>query len=95
MRFCSTMGRTSRVIGNVHIEKDCRIGENCEIGHGTFIGGMSTVEDGCIIGNGCTIVNAHIGKNCVIRPGARVGLDGFGFVPPKTNSVEHRAGGFL
>ena len=62
------------VIGkNVQIENNAFIGENSVIGDGVII------SQGTEVGSNCTIQYSIIGKNCVIYPGARIGMTGFGF----------------
>ena len=62
------------VIGkNVEIENNVVIGENSVIGDGVII------SEGTEVGSNCTIQYSVIGKNCIIYPGARIGMTGFGF----------------
>jgi len=68
------------------------IGEGVEIGRGTLIGPNTvigarvTIGRNCVIGANCTIECSHIGDDVVIQPGARIGVESFGFIDPgKTN----------
>lgn len=63
------------------------LGRRVEIGTGTTIGPNCIVGDGVRIGRDCTIApnvtitHAFIGDRVVVQSGARIGQDGFGFVP--------------
>jgi UDP-3-O-[3-hydroxymyristoyl] glucosamine N-acyltransferase len=62
------------VIGEgVTIGDDCRIGPNCYIGDNVEIGESTEIQ------SNCTITFTKIGNNVIIKPGARIGQDGFGF----------------
>jgi UDP-3-O-[3-hydroxymyristoyl] glucosamine N-acyltransferase len=66
------------------------IGGGVTIGTGTIIGPNAVISAGCQIGRDCsigagaTVSNALIGDRVVLHPGARIGQDGFGFVPGKS-----------
>lgn len=74
------IGQNTYVGEHAVIEENVEIGENCVIEHGAVI------SRGCKIGNNCRIgVNAQIayclmGNDCYVYGGARIGLDGFGFM---------------
>jgi UDP-3-O-[3-hydroxymyristoyl] glucosamine N-acyltransferase len=63
------------------------IGPRAEIGAGTMIGAGCVIgPDVCIgrecaIGAGATVGYALIGDRVIIHPGARIGQDGFGYLP--------------
>lgn len=63
------------------------LGRRVEIGTGTTIGPHCIIGDGVRIGRDCTIgphvtiTHAFVGDRVVIQSGARIGQDGFGFVP--------------
>src|SRR5690606_33738133 len=64
------------VIGaGAEIGADCRIGAQSVIGRGVVLGA------GCRIAPNVTITHALIGERVVVLPGARIGQDGFGFLP--------------
>ena len=69
------------------------IGDGVSIGRGTIIGPNAVVSAGCKIGRDCsvgagvTVSNSLIGDRVILHPGARIGQDGFGFVPGK-NGLE-------
>ena len=75
----------SQISKSAIIKKGVVIGNNVEIENNVFIGENSVIGDGVIIsqgtevGSNCTIQYSIIGKNCVIYPGARIGMTGFGF----------------
>lgn len=59
------------------------------IGRGTWIGPGAVIGEGCCIGRngsigaGAVILNAFVGDNVQLHSGAKIGQDGFGFVPGK------------
>jgi UDP-3-O-[3-hydroxymyristoyl] glucosamine N-acyltransferase len=78
----------SAVIGQgVHIGCGVVIGARAEIGDGCRIDANSVIGDGCILGVDCwispnvTIECAVLGARVRVKPGARLGQTGFGFIP--------------
>ena len=78
---------SARIADGCAIAPYAVIGEGAEIGAGTAIGPGAVVGAGVILGAGC-IVGAHVSlSHCIIGArvriyaGARIGQDGFGFVP--------------
>ena len=63
------------------IGANASIGPRTSIGPGTVIGPGVEVGADCNIGAGVTIFCALLGASVVIKPGARLGQSGFGFVP--------------
>lgn len=75
------------------IAPDAVIAEGAVIGPGAEIGSKALVGPQAVIGRGVTVgagsrIGAHVsvthtllGDNVIIHPGARIGQDGFGFVP--------------
>lgn len=63
------------------------LGRRVEIGTGTTIGPHCIIGDGvrigrdCTIGPNVTITHAFLGDRVIVQSGARIGQDGFGFVP--------------
>ncbi len=63
------------------------IGPHAEIGKGTVIAAGAAIGPGvcigrqCAIGAGVTIQHSLIGDRVIIHPGARIGQDGFGYLP--------------
>jgi len=63
------------------------IGPGAEIGSGTVVGANAVIGAevrigrDCSIGPGATVLNSLVGDRVTIHPGARVGQDGFGYVP--------------
>ena len=51
------------------------------IAAGAVIGPEVRIGRDCTIGAGATIVHALIGDRVIIHPGARIGQDGFGYLP--------------
>ncbi len=78
---------SARLEPGVTVEACAVIGENAEIGAGTLIGAGAVIGSGCRIGRDCVIgpnasvLHAYVGDRVLIHAGARIGQDGFGFVP--------------
>jgi UDP-3-O-[3-hydroxymyristoyl] glucosamine N-acyltransferase len=64
------------------------IGADTVIGPGAVIGPDVCVGRNCAIGAGATISNALIGDRVIIHAGARIGQDGFGFIPDMRGAVK-------
>ncbi len=78
---------TARLEEGVTVDPFAVIGSGVEIGRDTLIGAGAVIGAGVRIGRGCvvspgvTISHALLGDRVVIHPGARLGQDGFGFIP--------------
>jgi UDP-3-O-[3-hydroxymyristoyl] glucosamine N-acyltransferase len=78
---------SARVEAGVTIDPLAVIGPGAEIGAGTVIasgaviGPRVAIGRDCAIGAGATVQHALIGDRVIIHPGARIGQDGFGFLP--------------
>jgi UDP-3-O-[3-hydroxymyristoyl] glucosamine N-acyltransferase len=78
---------TARLESNVTIDPLAVVGPRAQIGAGTAIAAGAVIgPDVCIgrdcaIGAGATIQHALIGDRVIIHPGARIGQDGFGYLP--------------
>lgn len=78
---------SARLEAGVVVEAGAVIGPDAAIGGGTVIGPNAVVGRSCRIGRGCyvgpsaSIQSALIGDRVVVKAGARIGQDGFGFVP--------------
>ena len=82
---------TAKIAASAKIGQGCFIGayavigDNVEIGDGCVIEPHVVINHDCKIGakcrigSGASISYAHIGNNCYIYSGARIGHDGFGF----------------
>lgn len=55
------------------------IGDGCIIGPNAVIGDGVVIADGTSVGANASILNALVGKSCIVHPGVRIGQDGFGF----------------
>ena len=70
------------------------IGPGAEIGSGTVIGANAVIGADvrigrdCSIGPGASVLNALVGDRVTIHPGARIGQDGFGFVPGRSGHIK-------
>jgi UDP-3-O-[3-hydroxymyristoyl] glucosamine N-acyltransferase len=58
-----------------------RIGKGTAIAAGAVIGPGVCIGRDCAIGAGTTIQHSLIGDRVIIHPGARIGQDGFGYLP--------------
>ena len=78
---------TARLENGVTIDPAAVIGPRAEIGAGTVIAAGAVIGPevrigrDCTIGAGATIVHALIGDRVIIHAGARIGQDGFGYLP--------------
>jgi UDP-3-O-[3-hydroxymyristoyl] glucosamine N-acyltransferase len=63
------------------------VGAGAGIGRGTVVGSNAVIGPGCQIGRDCdigpcvSVSNALIGNGVTLHAGARIGQDGFGYVP--------------
>jgi UDP-3-O-[3-hydroxymyristoyl] glucosamine N-acyltransferase len=73
-----------------HISSGALIGNNVTIMAGAYIGSNVEIRDDAVIHANSSLEHCTVGKNCVIRSGARIGSCGFGFVPNFKNG-EHMA----
>jgi UDP-3-O-[3-hydroxymyristoyl] glucosamine N-acyltransferase len=78
---------SARIETGVTIDPLAVIGPRAEVGAATLIAAGAVVGPDvcvgrqCFIGAGATIQHALVGDRVVVHPGARVGQDGFGFLP--------------
>ncbi len=78
---------SARLEAGVTVDPLAVIGPRAEIGAGTLIAAGAVIGPGvaigrdCAIGAGATVLYALIGDRVIIHPGARIGQDGFGFLP--------------
>lgn len=70
------------------------IGAGAVIGQGCIIGPHAVIGPGVVLGEGC-VLHAHssashaiLGRGVVLHPGARIGQEGFGFVPTPDGRFE-------
>ncbi|MCF4098556.1 UDP-3-O-(3-hydroxymyristoyl)glucosamine N-acyltransferase [Maritalea mediterranea] len=66
---------------NVYFGADVEIGDHVVIGPNCSIGRGVTIGHNATIGDNVSIHCAHIGDGVVIHSGARIGVEGFGFLP--------------
>jgi len=78
---------SARLEAGVTVDALAVIGPHAEIGHGTLIAAGAVIGPGVRIGRDCaigataTVLNALVGDRVIIHPGARIGQDGFGYLP--------------
>ena len=68
-----------------HVSKSAKIGTNTSIGVGSYVGPGVVIGQDCQIEDNVSIRNSTLGDKVVVKAGARIGGDGFGFVPALTN----------
>lgn len=74
------IGQNSYIGEHVVIGENVKIGENCIIEAGVVINKACQIGNNCRIGSNATISFCLMGNDCYIYSGARIGLDGFGFM---------------
>jgi UDP-3-O-[3-hydroxymyristoyl] glucosamine N-acyltransferase len=85
---------SARLESGAVVDPAAVIGPRAEIGAGTVIGPGAVIgPDVCIgrecsIGAGATIVHTLIGDRVIIHAGARIGQDGFGFIPDMRGPIK-------
>jgi UDP-3-O-[3-hydroxymyristoyl] glucosamine N-acyltransferase len=78
---------TARFEDGVVVDPGVFVGEDAEIGAGTILGAGAVIGPGVKVGRECrigaqvAITHALLGDRVILHPGARLGQDGFGFVP--------------
>ena len=70
-----------KISSNSFIHKDSVIGNNCVIGSFVKIGPGVKIGSNCIIGDNVNIYFSLISDNVKIYNGAKIGAEGFGFIP--------------
>ncbi len=75
------LGPDACVMPGAFIGPDVEIGARSVIGPNAVLGRGVRIGQDCRIGASATIICALIGDHVTIKPGARVGCDGFGFTP--------------
>lgn len=84
---------SAKLESNITIEAGAIIGANAQIGAGTIICAYAVIGANCAIGREgyigahASISNALIGDRVFIHTGARIGQDGFGYVPQIIGAV--------
>ena len=77
----------ARLEAGVTVDPLAVIGPDAEIGAGTLVAAGAAIGESvaigrdCVIGPGATVAHALIGDRVIIHPGARIGQDGFGYLP--------------
>lgn len=83
----AVLGEGVEIGEGVHVAPYAVIGAGARIGPGCIIGPHAVVGEGVVLGAECrlhahsSISHALCGDRVVLHPGARVGQEGFGFVP--------------
>jgi UDP-3-O-[3-hydroxymyristoyl] glucosamine N-acyltransferase len=78
------VGGGTKVMPNVYIGKNSKIGRDCTIMAGAFIGDNVTIGNNTVIYPNVSIYrDCIIGNDCIIHAGTVIGSDGFGFANTK------------
>jgi UDP-3-O-[3-hydroxymyristoyl] glucosamine N-acyltransferase len=77
------IGKNVEIQAGVYVDENVKIGDNCKICANTVINHNCEIGDNCFIGANTTISYAIIGHDVIIKNGARIGQDGFGFAHQK------------
>ena len=85
----ATIGNNVQVNYNVSIKENTKIGDNCILSENVIIGPNVVLGANSIVMSNCVISNSSIGKNCLFKPGAKIGEKGFGFIPSSKIEVRH------
>ncbi|MBX9699291.1 MAG: UDP-3-O-(3-hydroxymyristoyl)glucosamine N-acyltransferase [Acetobacteraceae bacterium] len=84
----ATIGDGTEIGPGAVIGEGARIGARCIIGAQVVIGPGVEVGDDCRLHPHCTVSHALLGRGVVLHPGARIGQEGFGFVPTPDGRFE-------
>ncbi len=85
---------TARLEAGVSVDPGAVIGPRAEIGGGSRIGANAVIGANvrigrnCTIGAGATLFHTLAGDRVIIHPGARIGQDGFGYVPGRDGHLK-------
>ena len=91
---------TAHIDSTAHLEDGVTVGPfafvgaGAEIGRGTIIGPNAVIGPNtrigrdCSIGPGATVMHALVGNRVVVHTGARIGQDGFGYVPDPNGHIK-------
>lgn len=83
----SYVHKTAKVEAGAIIEAGAVVGPHAAIGSGTVVAPNAVIAESCQVGRDCfvgpgaTLQAALVGNRVIIHAGARIGQDGFGFVP--------------
>ncbi|HMR31876.1 MAG TPA: UDP-3-O-(3-hydroxymyristoyl)glucosamine N-acyltransferase [Geminicoccaceae bacterium] len=77
----ASIGGGARIEDGAVVQAHAQLGAGCQVGANAVIGPHVRIGAHSRIGAGVTLSHCLIGCRVVIHPGARIGQDGFGFVP--------------
>ena len=84
----ATVGEGTEIGPFAVVGAGARIGAGCIIGAHVVIGPGVEIGDGCRLHPHCSVSHAILGRGVVLHPGARIGQEGFGFVPTPDGRFE-------
>jgi UDP-3-O-[3-hydroxymyristoyl] glucosamine N-acyltransferase len=77
-----SIGPNAVILAGARLGKGVCVGPNATIGENVELG------EGCVVGANASVSHAIVGSRTTIYPGARIGQDGFGFVPDPAGHVK-------
>jgi UDP-3-O-[3-hydroxymyristoyl] glucosamine N-acyltransferase len=82
------VGEGTEIGAGAVVGAGARIGPRCIIGAHVVIGPGVEIGEGCRLHPHCSVSHAILGRFVVLHPGARIGQEGFGFVPTPDGAFE-------
>lgn len=73
------IGKNCQIDAFAVIEENAVVGDNCIIGSHCVVGQSVTIGSDCVIESQVVITNTIAGDRLYVKPGARIGQQGFGF----------------
>ncbi len=77
----AVVGRDVQIARGAQVLDGAEIGDGCRIDANAVIGPCCVLGVGCWIGPNVTVECAILGDRVQVKPGARIGQTGFGFIP--------------
>ena len=77
----AAIGAGSRIAAGAVIEADARLGACSEVAANAVVGARVRLGECCRIGAAASLSHCLVGSRVIVHAGARIGQDGFGFVP--------------
>lgn len=84
----TVIGKNCEIALGVVIGKNAIIGDNSKIDSNTVIGPSVQIGQDCLIGPNVSVFYSLVGNKVSISAGAKIGNDGFGFVPGSDNHIK-------
>jgi len=84
----ATVGEGTEIGACAVVGENARIGRNCVLHPHAVVGPGVELGDECRLHAHSSVSHALLGRGVVLHPGARVGQEGFGFVPDASGRFE-------